>query len=55
MADAGKDGGERDELEDLSPREDDSAALQGGETPPSPPPPPPHPDGTPRLPMPREM
>jgi hypothetical protein len=53
MSDAGKDG---DELEDLSPREDESAALQGGENP-SPPPPPPdkHPDGLPRLPMPREQ
>jgi hypothetical protein len=55
MADAGNDGGERDELEDLSPREDDSAALQGGGEDPPPPPPDKHPDGLPRLPMPREM
>jgi hypothetical protein len=49
MTDAGKD---RDELEDLSPRDDDSASLQGGEDPPSPPPPDKHPDGLPRLPLP---
>ncbi len=48
-SDAGKD---RDELEDLSPRDDDSASLQGGEDPPSPPPPDKHPDGLPRLPLP---
>ena len=49
MTDAGKD---RDELEDLSPRDDDSASLQGGEESPSPPPPDKHPDGLPRLPLP---
>jgi hypothetical protein len=52
MTDAGKDG---DELEDLSPREDESAALQGGADPAPPPPPDKHPDGLPRLPLPREQ
>ena len=49
MTDAGKD---PDELEDLSPRDDDSASLQGGEDPPAPPAPDKHPDGLPRLPLP---
>jgi hypothetical protein len=52
MTGAGKDG---DELEDLSPREDESAALQGGADPAPPPPPDKHPDGLPRLPLPREQ
>lgn len=50
MSDAGND---RDELDDLSPREDESAAMKGGEDP-APPPPDKHPDGLPRLPLPRE-
>jgi hypothetical protein len=45
-SDNGKD---REELEDLSPREDESAGLQGGREPDK------HPDGLPRLPMPREQ
>jgi hypothetical protein len=49
MTDADKDR----ELDDLSPRDDESDAVKGGETPPSPPPPTTHPDGLPRLPFPR--
>ena len=53
---------DRDELEDLSPKDEESAGLRGGSvsrasSDPSPPPPPDpkHPDGLPRIPLPREM